>query len=76
MGQIYGNDLGRVMNENMTQDVISLFRSRVLRKQKGTLGERKKKDMKYDMLQQKKGTFKEMINLNDYSMYYSRQCWP
>ena len=35
MGQIYGNDIGTVMNENMTQDVISLFRSRVLREQKG-----------------------------------------
>ena len=29
MGQIYGNDLHRVMNENMTQDVVSLFRSGV-----------------------------------------------
>jgi hypothetical protein len=37
MGQIYGNDLGKVMNENMTQDVISLFRSGVLREQKGIL---------------------------------------
>jgi len=34
MGQIYGNDLGRVMNENMIQDVISLFRSGVLRDKK------------------------------------------
>lgn len=33
-GQIYGNDLGRVINENMTQDVISLFRSGVLRDKK------------------------------------------
>jgi len=40
MGQIYGNDLGMVMNENMTQDVISLFRSGVLREQKGTLKKR------------------------------------
>jgi len=31
MGQIYGNDLGKVMNENMTQDAISLFRSGALR---------------------------------------------
>lgn len=34
MGKIYGNDLGRVMNENMTQDVISLFRSGVVRERK------------------------------------------
>lgn len=36
MGQIYGNDLGRVVNENMTEAVISLFRSGMLREQNGT----------------------------------------
>jgi hypothetical protein len=41
MGQIYGIELGRVMNENMTQDVISLFRSGVLREQKCTFKEKK-----------------------------------